>query len=142
MTSDEIRAFLNAHVQAWAAENVDAMTRNYTDDCEIVSPMFHTVRGKAALGASLRNLFSGLRQWTVTVDDIIIDRDRDQCVMMLKWQAVQAGEMFGFPASGRRIDISAAQFYRFRDGLIAAETRLYDFSGLLLQLGILKAKTG
>jgi steroid delta-isomerase-like uncharacterized protein len=142
MTSDEIRAFLNAHVQAWTSENVDALTRNYSDDCEITSPMFHTVRGKAALGASLRDLFRGLRQWSVTIDDLIVDRDADAAVMLLKFQAVHAGEMFGFPATGRRVEVNAAHLYHFSGGVISSEKRLYDFSGLLMQLGVLKAKAG
>ena len=144
MTSEEIRTLVKSHLDAWAREDVEALTRNYAENCEVVSPMFHTVNGRAAVETSLRNLFRGLQQWNVRIDDLLVDcsGNEERAALVMTVQATQAGEMFGFPASGRRMGLQAVHLYRFENGQIVAERRLYDFSGLLMQLGVLKAKMG
>jgi hypothetical protein len=32
--------------------------------------------------------------------------------------------------------------FEFRDGKVAVEKRLYDFTGLLIQMGVIRAKPG
>jgi steroid delta-isomerase-like uncharacterized protein len=143
MTNDDIRTFIRAHVGAWVRRDVDALVADYADDCELASPMFRAVRGKSGVEASYRDLFRGFSEWAIEIDDVLIDREKgDRAVMLTRANALQVGEMFGFPPSGRRFEINAVQFYRFENGRIASERRLYDFSGMLIQLGILKAKTG
>jgi steroid delta-isomerase-like uncharacterized protein len=141
MTNEEIRALVTSHLDAWTREDVPALVARYDEGCEVVSPMFRTVRGKAAVEASLRDLFKGLNQWQMTIDEILVDRDKDRAAVAMTVQAVQSGEMFGFPASGRRFEVNVVHIFHLADGRITYEKRLYDFSGLLMQLGILKAKT-
>ena len=45
------------------------------------------------------------------------------------------------PASGRRIENQLAFIMTLKDGRIASERRIYDFTRMLMQLGVLKAKT-
>jgi len=40
----------------------------------------------------------------------------------------------------RRVIFRVALFHILRDGLIVRERRIYDFTGLLIQVGVLKAK--
>ena len=42
--------------------------------------------------------------------------------------------------NAKRIERTIAYFLTFRDGLIVNERRLYDFTNMLMQLGVLKAK--
>jgi steroid delta-isomerase-like uncharacterized protein len=143
MTSDEIRAFMQAHVGAWVRRDVPAIVADYADDCELVSPMFRTVHGRAGVETSFRELFRGFGEWTIELDEMLIDHEGgDRCAVFWRANAVHAGEVFGFPASGRRFQVSAVHFYRFANAHIVAERRLYDFSSLLMQLGILKTKAG
>jgi predicted ester cyclase len=44
------------------------------------------------------------------------------------------------PGTGRRIETSGAFILTLENGRIAAERRVYDFTGFLVQLGVLKAK--
>jgi hypothetical protein len=46
----------------------------------------------------------------------------------------------GLRGTGRKFDIQGVRLMEMRDGLIAYERRYYDFTGLLIQLGILKSK--
>jgi predicted ester cyclase len=66
--------------------------------------------------------------------------DGDRAVQILKFSGTHAGEFFGLPASGRRVEIVMACVLTFRDGLITEERRIYDFTGMLVQVGVLKAK--
>jgi len=40
----------------------------------------------------------------------------------------------------RKVSIRVALFYTLRDGQIVRERRVYDFTGVLIQVGLLKAK--
>ena len=55
-------------------------------------------------------------------------------------KSIHAGNIFGMPGSGKRIERTIAYFFTFRGGLIEKERRLYDFTSMLMQLGVLKAK--
>jgi hypothetical protein len=46
----------------------------------------------------------------------------------------------GLPGSGRAFDIEGVRVFEMKDGLIAHERRYYDFTGLLIQLGVLRGK--
>jgi predicted ester cyclase len=54
--------------------------------------------------------------------------------------ATHAGDFMGLPGSGKRFDIDGVQLFEMKDGLIAYERRYYDFTGMLIELGILRAK--
>ena len=55
-------------------------------------------------------------------------------------RATHGGYFMGLGGSGRKFDIKGVCLFEIRDGLIAFERRVYDFTGLLIQLGILKSK--
>lgn len=141
MTSDEIRSVLNRFVRAWEAQDVKALGACYSSDCVIVSPIFHTVKGRAQVERTYADLFRAFANPTVRVDDMVISSDDPpRAVVVWTLQAIHAGEIFGMPGSGKRIERTAAYILTFRDGLIANERRVYDFTNMLMQLGVLKAK--
>ena len=141
MTSDEIRSFLDRFVRAWERQDVPALGACYTADCTVVSPIFHTVKGRAQVERSYTDLFRAFANPSVRVDDTVISTgDPPRAVIVWTTQAIHAGEIFGMPGSGKRIERTAAYILTFRDGLIVNERRVYDFTNMLMQLGVLKAK--
>ena len=52
MTSDEIRAFCELYVHTWERGDITGLVACYNDDCEIVSPIFNILRGRAQLETS------------------------------------------------------------------------------------------
>ncbi len=42
----------------------------------------------------------------------------------------------------RAVSVPIVFFYEVRDGRIVRERRVYDFTGVLVQVGLLKAKPG
>jgi predicted ester cyclase len=52
----------------------------------------------------------------------------------------QEGPLLGVPPSGRAVKFWIVFLFDLADGKIVRERRIYDFTGLLIQLGTLKAK--
>ena len=141
MTSDEIRSFLDRFVRAWEKQDVPALGACYADDCTVVSPIFHTLRGRAQVERSYRDLFRAFASPSIHVDDTVISTDEPpRAVIVWTVQSIHAGEIFGVPGSGRRIERTSAYIMTFRGGLIGSERRVYDFTNMLMQLGVLKAR--
>jgi len=141
MTSDEIRSFLDRFVRAWEKQDVPALGACYTDDCTVVSPIFHTLRGRAQVERSYRDLFRAFANPSIHVDDTVISTgEPPRAVIVWTVQSIHAGEIFGVPGSGRRIERTSAYIMTFRGGLIGSERRVYDFTNMLMQLGVLKAR--
>jgi steroid delta-isomerase-like uncharacterized protein len=141
MTSDETRAFIRRYCELWERENIRGLVDCYSEDAHVDSPMFHAIDGRAAVEKSFVDLFQAFAEPKIDVDDIIIDNETgDRCVTVFTSQGTHRGVLFGLQGSGRRVEIKGAFVMRFENGRIAAERRLYDFVGMLVQLGVLKTK--
>jgi predicted ester cyclase len=138
VTREEIAAFLVKHTAALGARDVAALCANYTSDAVIVSPMFATLHGVPAIETSLRAFFTAFPDWTMQFDAYVIDPPH--AALFSTAHATHEAEFFGIPGTHRRIDVYVALHLTFRDGLISHERRIYDFTGLLLQIGVLRAK--
>jgi steroid delta-isomerase-like uncharacterized protein len=141
MTSEEIHAFCGRYTRACERADVEALAACYTEDCEVVSPIFGTVQGKPKLEATFQDLFRAFSDLLVEIKDIIVDQERsDRAVLVFTTFGVHKGEVFGVPGTGRRFEIHGAFVFTFEGSRISRETRLYDFTAMLMQLGILKAR--
>lgn len=142
MTSAEIRAFCERFAKAWERSDVAALSACYADECEVFSPLFQTLRGRAEVEASFRDLFQALADFTIRIHEIIVDTDGGgRAALVWTAQSTHRGAIFGMPASGRRIENQIAFIMTLKDGRIASERRIYDFTRMLMQMGVLKAKT-
>jgi steroid delta-isomerase-like uncharacterized protein len=141
MTRDEISDFLHRYVKAWERADLPALIACYADNPQVSSPIFHTLSGQQQIEKSFHDLFQAFGNWELRIDDIIVDREEgDRAVLLFTAHATHKGEIFGASATGRRFENRVVVIFTFENGRIAKDTRLYDFTGMLLQLGILKAK--
>lgn len=141
MTNDEIRSFLDQFVLAWRRADAAALGACYADDCVVVSPIFSKLKGRAQVERSYVGLFEAFELQTVKVDDVVIGNDVPaRAVVVLTMQSIHAGEIFGMPPSGKRIEQTIAFILTLKDGRITKDVRIYDFTSMLMQLGVLKAK--
>ena len=138
ITRDEIAMFLKRHAAALAARDASALCADYTVDAVIVSPMFATVHGRAAIETSFRAFYTAFPDATIEFEATIVDPPHAALFTTLR--ATHEADFFGIPGTHRRIDAHVAWHLTFADGLIARERRIYDFTGLLLQVGVLRAK--
>src|SRR5262245_50599976 len=141
MSSDDIRAFCREYARLWERGNIPALVDCYTEDCEVLSPIFNVLTGRTQLEASFRELFRAFSDYLVEVEDVIVDHDRrERAVLVFSTFATHRGEIFGVPGTGRRFEIRGAFIFTFDKGRIARDVRLYDFTAMLMQVGALKAK--
>ena len=137
MTRSEIVAFFKRRQDAWEDLDARALAADYTDASVIESPSagVHTGRdAEKALGA----MFDAFLDLTMTVDDLLIDGD--VVVAILSFEGTHMRPLLGFEPTGKRFQFSAAFVHRLKDRKIIHERRIYDFTGVLVQIGVLKAR--
>ena len=135
-----------AELQAVSDRLQDAFTRRdpvalaacYTPDGVAESPMFATLRGRKAIEEAQRAFFTSFPDATMTVDATVIDPP--YVAVFATMHATHGDEFFGLPATGRQFEVRASRLLKIEGDLIAHETRIYDFTGLLVQVGVLRAK--
>jgi predicted ester cyclase len=66
--------------------------------------------------------------------------DGENVSQLIRATGTDSGGFMGMSPTRRKITFRCAFFYTLRDGHIAREQRVYDFTGLLIQVGLLKAK--
>jgi steroid delta-isomerase-like uncharacterized protein len=141
MTSDETRRFIRRYVELWQQQDIRGLGACYAEHAHVDSPMFHALDGREAIEKSFTELFKVFSDSKIGVDDIIIDNESGgRCVTVFTSQGTHRGVLFGLPGTGRRVEIKGAFLMTFEGDQIVLERRLYDFVGMLLQLGVLKAK--
>ena len=141
MTNDDIRVFLERFRHAWEMQDVNTLVGCYAEDCVVVSPIFNTLNGRGQVEKSYVDFFKAFGVLEIKVDDIVIGNEEPpRAAVVWTAQAKHVGEVFGMPASGKRIERTTAFIFTFGNGLITRETRLYDFTSMLIQLGALRAK--
>ncbi len=138
MTREDAVEFFNRQAAGWNARDPEALARDYSDDGTIISPIFRTVQGKDAILESFRALFGTFPDWQYIGHELLVDGDSIAQPFVVN--ATHVRDFMGLPGSGRKVDIQGMRLMKMRDGLIAYERRYYDFTGLLIQLGVLRGK--
>jgi C-1 hydroxylase len=134
----DFQAMLERRTDAWNRRDPVALAAAYADDAVVTSPMFPHAEGRAAIQASFTALFHVFPDWTMTFEATCVNGNR--AIQPCRIRATQKGDFMGLPATGRRIEFDCVLIYDMEGGLIKRERRVYDFTAMLLQLGILRAK--
>jgi predicted ester cyclase len=100
--------------------------------------MFPHAEGRDGIERSFTALFRVFPDWEVTFEEPCVAGDR--AMQACKVRATQKGEFMGIAGTGRRIEFDCVLIYDLQDGLIKRERRIYDFTGMLIQLGVLRGK--
>ena len=138
MTRDEVRLLFEERRDQWNRRDPAALAASHAESGVVTSPMFTRVVGRDAIERSYRALFDAFPDWSLTQEEPLVDGDR--VAVPFEATATHLGEFMCLPGSGRRFDIQGVMLYRVADGLIVEERRAYDFTGLLIKLGVLRAK--
>ena len=140
MTREETTRFYDRWHQAWSAQDVTALANLYAGDCKVTSPMFGPIQGRAAVTESFKRVFKAFPDWKLKTEQLIIDGDRVAVVFSIN--VTHSGEFMGLPATGRTAQVTGVLVQKLDDDEIEEELRLYDFTALLVQVGVLRAKPG
>jgi len=137
MTRDEIAALFERRQKAYEALDAVALASDYTDDAVIESPWAGRHSGRDAQRA-LEGVFGVLKDMKVHTHRLVIDGDH--VAQYLTIEGHNVGGYMGLTPTGKPFAAPAVFLYELRDGRIARERRIYDFTGVLVQMGVLKAK--
>jgi hypothetical protein len=138
MTRGEIGAIFDRRDAAWRIRDPVALAADHALNGVVVSPTGGVLEGRPEIERIYRVWFTAFADFAFTTEDLIIEDDR--AAVLARVSGTHTGEFFGMGSTGRRINIACGLFYRFEDGLIAHERRILDFTGLLVQVGVLRAK--
>ena len=138
VTRQQISDFFVQQRDYWKARDPDRLASGHSNDGVIVSPIFRTVTGTAAIAASYRSLFQLFPDWDYRGEELLIDGDR--VAEPFTALATHVGEFMGIAGTMRKFEIQGVRLFDMRDGRIRHERRYYDFTGLLIQLGVLRTK--
>ena len=138
MTRDEILALLDRRTAAWAARDAGALAATHRADGVVISPTGGVLEGQREIERVYKLWLSAFPDLAFQQQEIVIDGTR--VVQLARLAGTHLGDFFGMPATNRHVDVEAALFMSVADGVVAEERRVYDFTGLLVQVGVLKAK--
>ena len=82
--------------------------------------------------------FDAFPDFTLEQEVLIIDGEH--VAQLVRVTGTDNGGFMGMAPTRRKITFRCGLFHTMRDGLIVHERRVYDFTGLLIQVGLLKAK--
>jgi steroid delta-isomerase-like uncharacterized protein len=140
MTRESLLAFFVDRQALWRARNASALASGHAADGRVSSPMWRELLGRDAILESYRQLFETFPDWEFQGERVLVDGNR--VAQAFTATATLEGEFMGLPATHRRCQIEGVRLYEMKDGLIQTERRLYDFTGLLIQLGVLRPRPG
>ncbi len=138
MTRDDILSLLEQQSAAWAAHDPEAFAKGYAPNAIVSSPTGGVLEGRDEIEHVARKWFHAFPDIKFGSEDVLIDGDR--VVQIARVSGTHGGEFFGVPATGRKVDVVFALVMTVADGHITHERRILDFTGVLVQVGVLKTK--
>jgi steroid delta-isomerase-like uncharacterized protein len=138
MTRDEIVGLFNRRMNAFNDHDVESLAEAYAENAVVESPLGGTHQGRAAIAAVAGAFLSALSDATHSQDALIIDGDN--VVQVVTMSGTDNGGFMGMAPTGRPAQLPMVLVCRVADGHITHERRIYDFTGMLVQIGVLKAK--
>lgn len=136
MTRAEIAAFFTDRKETWNSRDAATLAAGHHEHGIVDSPMFGRREGRTAICKSYDSLFTTFPDWNYRGEELLIDGNRVAEPFVV--DATHVGTFMGFEGTNRRFRIQGVRLFTMEDGLIRHERRMYDFSGLLIQIGILK----
>jgi serine phosphatase RsbU (regulator of sigma subunit) len=132
MTRDEADDLLRRYHDALNGHDVDALMSFYAEDIVVVSPMFSTVRGRAAVRQSFESLFRLAPDYRVQSEDSLFEGNR--LAEISTATATHSDRLFGLSPTGHHFDYQRIRLLTFRGREIVHERRVYDLAAILERL--------
>lgn len=100
--------------------------------------MAGTVKGRGAIQQVHDAWFAAFPNFTLQHEQLIIDGDR--AVQIATISGTDTGGFMGLPPTGTAFQVPVAFVYALASGQITGFQVIYDFTGVLIQIGMLRAK--
>ena len=138
MSRATLEALVKRQIDAFNRHDPVALSEYHAPHSVVESPMFATLRGRKAIENAYRTFITSFPDAELAIDTIVVEAPR--VAIFLRMKATHAGDFYGLPPTNKHIQMPMARLVTTEGGLIAHERRIYDFTGLLVQVGVLRAK--
>ncbi len=139
MTREDIVALFEKRQQAMNQHDVATLSDMFSEDAVVESPTAGTtVHGRSRNGDVWNTVFKGFPDIVFSAEDLVIDGNR--AVWITETRGTDTGGFLGLPPTGKPFRMPIVWVCTFDGDKIVRERRIYDFSGMLIQIGVLKAK--
>ena len=139
MTRDEILDLLARRAEAWSRLDVNGLVADYADDAVVESPVAGgATHGREQIKQVFQTYFSAFPNIRMEQTEVLVDGSR--AAVVATFSGTDSGGFMGMPPTGRNVTIPVVFLYEFKDGKIVRDRRVYDFTGVLVQVGTIKAK--
>jgi steroid delta-isomerase-like uncharacterized protein len=134
-----VRRFLE---EAWNNQDTAVLDEVMDDNYVGHDPGFPggEIRGREALKEILRQARAGIPDARIEIEDVLGEGDRTLVRFIL--HGTHQGELFGVPASGRRVRVVTLLVSRLAGARIVEEWAIKDMLGLLQQIGAIPVPEG
>lgn len=135
MNRDQMLQLFEAHREAEAARDLDAILNTFVEDCFLETvPLGLRSEGKAAARAAYEGYFTAFPD--LSPDDQGIAVGDDVIVVWGVLRGTSGGEWLGVPPGGGSFVVPFANVAPFKDGLMAGESIYFDLATLCEQAGL------
>lgn len=134
----DTHALIQRYIELSRARDAPGLAALYADDATVESPSIGTHRGRNAIEEGYRQWFKSFPDLDMVSEGVIAAES--QASLELRLAGTHQGHFLGLPPTGKRMEFHAVFLMTFRDDTIVRERRIYDFTGLLIKLGLLKVK--
>jgi steroid delta-isomerase-like uncharacterized protein len=132
-------AFFARRIEAMNRHDSTELSRLHAQDGVVDSPLAGGLaQGREAIERVYESFMRAFPDVTMRQEALVIDGDRG--VLVARLTGTDSGGFMGLPPTNRSFSVTMVLLDDFKDGLIARERRIYDFTGLLVQLGVVKTK--
>lgn len=139
MTRGELRALVDSYMQAWNERKPEIIAGYHSVDGVAESPMYSTMHGRKEVEDAARAFFNSFPDARQTIETVVVDPPYSALFGFAT--ATHVNEFFGLPGTGRRIEFRTSWLLKVdEEGLFEHVRRIYDFTGVLVQIGVLRAK--
>ena len=135
MNRDAMLSLFEAHREAEAARDFDAILATFVDDCFLETvPLGLRAEGKEAARAAYEGFFSAFPD--LTPDDRGMAFGGDVIVVWGVLRGTSGGDWLGVPPGGGSFEVPFVNVAPFKDGLLAGESSYFDLATLCEQAGV------
>jgi len=138
MTREDIVTFFGRRHEAYERHDPVALAALHTPDCVLESAMAGTVVGRQGVEQFYDHLFASFPDFKYEPEELLIDGDR--VAEKASFGGTDIGGFMGLPPTGKHVRVPAVLLFTLKDGQIQRMQSVYDFTLMLVQIGVLKVK--
>jgi steroid delta-isomerase-like uncharacterized protein len=139
MNRQTIEELFAQRERSLAARDAQSLSALFAEDAVVESPTAGgAVQGREAIEKITQAWFAGFPDVVFATEQLVVDGER--VVWIGETRGTDTGGFLGLPPTGKPFSLPMMILCTVKDDLIVRERRIYDFTGMLVQIGVLKAK--